>query len=159
MLLCIHQDFCLCPCLFCLWSVNIHFMIALLILLLAETIGLWFVTTQLTIPTDRMLAAKWVYHFSILSFLVSVISVPYNAAIIAHEKMNVFAWVSIIEVTLKLLIVFMLQCFDFDKLKLYAILLFSVELTLRLIYGSYCSRHFSESKYIIPSNKAARQYY
>jgi len=128
-------------------SVNIHFIIAFVVLLLAETIGLWFVNTQLTIPPDRINAAQWVYQFSILSMIVSIVSVPYNAIIIAHERMNVFAWVSIAEVSLKLLIVFMLQWFGFDKLKLYAVLVFSVSLIIRLIYGVYCKYKFKESKF------------
>lgn len=128
-------------------SVNIHFIIAFVILLLAETVGLWFVNTQLTIPPERMNAAQWVYQFSILSMMVSIVSVPYNAIIIAHERMNVFAWVSIAEVSLKLLIVFMLQWFGFDKLKLYAVLVFSVSLIIRLIYGLYCKYKFKESKF------------
>jgi O-antigen/teichoic acid export membrane protein len=128
-------------------SVNIHFLIAFLILILAETIGLYFVNTQLTIPPERMVAARWVYQFSILTLMVNMISVPYNAIIIAHERMNVFAWVSIAEVSLKLLIVFMLQWFGFDKLKLYAILMFIVALLIRLIYGVYCGKKFKESEF------------
>ncbi len=128
-------------------SVNIHFVIALIIFLLAETIGLWVVDTQLTLPDERIAAAKWVYQFSILAFLVNVVSVPYNAAIIAHERMNVFAWVSVIEVSLKLLIVFMLQWIGYDKLKLYAVLIFGVALIIRVIYGAYCKVNFSESKF------------
>lgn len=128
-------------------SLNIHFVIAFIILVLGETIGLWFVNTQLNIPTERMAAANWVYQFSILAFLVNVISVPYNATIIAHERMNIYAWVSIIEVSLKLLIVFMLQWFGFDRLKFYAVLIFLVSLFIRIIYGVYCKKNFSESKY------------
>ncbi len=128
-------------------SINIHATIAIVILILAETIGLWFLNTQLTIPAERMVAANWVYQFSILALLVTIMSVPYNATIIAHEQMNVYAYVSIIEVTLKLLIVFMLQWFGFDKLKLYAILVFGVSLLIRLIYGIYCSRNFKECAY------------
>jgi O-antigen/teichoic acid export membrane protein len=128
-------------------SVNIHFLIAFVIFLIAETIGLWFVKTQLTIPPERMVAANWVYQFSILSLMVNIISVPYNAIIMAHERMNVFAGVSIVEVSLKLLIVFMLQWFGFDKLKLYAVLLFAVALVIRIIYGVYCNRKFKESRF------------
>lgn len=128
-------------------SVNIHFIIAFIILIFAETVGLWFVNTQLTIPTERMIAARWVFQFSILTLLVNMVSVPYNAIIIAHERMNVFAWVSIIEVSLKLLIVFMLVWFGFDKLKMYAVLMFGVALIIRLIYGMYCSKRFSESRF------------
>jgi len=128
-------------------SINIHVIIAIVIFILAETIGLWFLNSKLNIPDERMLAANWVYQFSILAFIVTVISVPYNAMIIAYERMNVYAYVSILEVVLKLVIVFMLQWFGYDKLKLYAVLVFSVSLIIRLIYGLYCNRNFKESKY------------
>lgn len=128
-------------------SVNIHVLIGFAILIFAETIGLWFVNTQLTIPAERMEATQWVYQFSILALLVGVASVPYNAIIIAHERMNVFAWISIIEVSLKLLIVFMLQWFGFDELKFYAILMFLVALVIRMFYGIYCNKSFKESKF------------
>lgn len=128
-------------------SVTIHALIAITIFLLAETIGLWFLNSKLNIPTVRMEAANWVYQFSVMSFMVSIMSVPYNAAIISHERMNIFAYVSIVEVILKLLIVFILQWFGFDKLKLYAILVFGVSLIIRLVYGIYCKRNFVESKY------------
>jgi O-antigen/teichoic acid export membrane protein len=128
-------------------SVNIHFLIAFIILIFAETIGLWFVNNQLTIPPDRMAAARFVYHFSILTLIVNMVSVPYNAMIIAHERMNVFAWVSIIEVSLKLFIVFVLQWLGYDKLKFYAVLMFGVALLIRLIYGMYCNKKFEESKF------------
>jgi O-antigen/teichoic acid export membrane protein len=94
-----------------------------------------------------MNAARWVYQFSIFTLLVNIVSVPYNAMIIAYEKMNVFAGVSIIEVSLKLLTVFMLEWFGFDKLILYAILIFIVSLIIRLIYGIYCKHEFKESKF------------
>lgn len=128
-------------------SVSIHFIIALVILVLAETIGLWALNTQLTLPEERMEAAKWVYQFSVLAFLVNVVSVPYIAAIIANERMNVFAWLSIIDVSFKLLIVFMIQWVGFDKLKLYAILMCTVTLIVQLIYGVYCRLNFAESKF------------
>ena len=134
-------------------SVNIHFLIAGIIFVLSETVGLWFLNTQLTIPAERIIAANWVYQFSIMALLVSIVSVPYNAIIIAHERMNVFAWISIVEVGLKLLIVFMLQWFGFDKLKLYAVLLFSVSLIIRIIYGIYCRINFSESKFSLHWDK------
>ena len=134
-------------------SVNIHFIISFVIFIFAETVGLWFVTTQLSIPAERMLPAQWVYQFSIFALMVNMVSVPYNAIIIAHERMNVFAWVSIAEVSLKLLIVFMLQWFGFDKLKLYAVLMFGVSLIIRLIYGVYCNQKFKESKFRYYWNK------
>lgn len=128
-------------------SINIQIIIAFIILVLAETIGLWFVNTQINIPEDRMLAARFVFHFSVFALLVNIISVPYNALIMAREKMNIFAYISFIEVGMKLLIVFMLQWFGFDKLKFYAILLFCLEILLRFLYNLYCNLKFSESKY------------
>lgn len=128
-------------------SINIHFLIAFIILIFAETVGLWFINTQLNIPAERMVAARWVYQFSILTLMVNMVSVPYNAMIIAHERMNVFAWISIAEVCLKLFIVFMLQWFGLDKLKFYAVLMFSVTILIRLIYGLYCNRKFNESRF------------
>jgi O-antigen/teichoic acid export membrane protein len=128
-------------------SMNIHFIIALIIFILAETVGLWAVNTQLTLPVDRMESAQWVYQFSILTFVVNVISVPYNATIIAHERMTVFAWVSIFEVCSKLLIVFMLQWSGFDKLKFYAALMCSAALIILVVYGIYCRWNFAESKF------------
>lgn len=125
----------------------IHIGITLLILILAETVGLWFVKTYLVIPPERLEAAIWVYHFSVLSFMVSVIQVPYNATIIAHERMNVYAYVSIIEVLLKLLIVFMLTWITYDKLKLYGILHFAVMFLIAAIYRVYTRRNFEETKF------------
>ncbi len=125
----------------------IHIGIAILIFILAETVGLWFVKTYLVIPPERLEAAIWVYHFSVLSFMVSIIQVPYNATIIAHERMNVYAYVSIIEVLLKLLIVFMLTWITFDKLKLYGILHFAVVFLIAVIYRIYTRRNFEETEF------------
>lgn len=125
----------------------IHFGIAFFIFILAETIGLWFVKTYLVIPVERMDAAIWVYHFSVLSFMVSIIQVPYNATIIAHERMNVYAYMSILEVSLKLLIVFLLVGISFDKLKLYGMLYFGVVFIIAAIYRIYTRRNFEESKF------------
>lgn len=125
----------------------IHIGIAGVIFILAETVGLWFVKTYLVIPPERLEAAIWVYHFSVLSFMVSIIQVPYNATIIAHERMNVYAYVSIIEVSLKLLIVFMLTWITYDKLKLYGILHFGVVFIIAAIYRVYTRSNFEESKF------------
>jgi len=118
-----------------------------------ETVGLWFVKNYLVIPPDRLQAAIWVYHFSVLSFMVSIIQVPYNATIIAHERMNVYAYVSIIEVILKLLIVFMLLWITFDKLILYGILHFGVVLLIAVIYRIYTRRNFEETKFEVVRDK------
>lgn len=128
-------------------SVNIHLLIALIIFVLAETIGLWFLNTHLVIPVNRIEAANWVYQFSILSFILTIMSVPYNAFIIAHERMNIYAYVGIVEVILKLVIVFSLTWFGIDKLKFYGILIFSVSALIWLIYRIYCIKYFIETKY------------
>ena len=128
-------------------SMHIHALIAFIIFILAETIGLWFLYTHMTIPTERMEAALWVYQFAVLSCIIMLLSVPYNATIIAHEKMSAFAYISVLEVIMKLLIVYILVLFEFDKLKLYAVLMFCVQILSRIIYGQYCSKNFSETKY------------
>lgn len=125
----------------------IHAGIALLIIILAETIGLWFVLNKLVIPHERMSAALWVYQFSIASCVVFMLSIPYNACIIAHERMSAFAYISIIEVTLKLAVLYVLMVQSYDKLIIYALLIFVVQLLIRFIYNVYCSRHFAESRY------------
>ena len=128
-------------------SVSIHIALAVIILLIAETLGLWFVNTHLNIPPERMEAANWVYQCSILTLLITIVSVPYNSCIVAHEHMKAFAYVSIVEAVLKLLIVYLLLLGDFDKLILYAILVACVALIIRIIYGIYCKRHFEECTY------------
>lgn len=124
----------------------IHFAIAIIIVIAAETIGLWFVCNKLVIPEERFSAAIWVYQFSILTMFVSIVSIPYNAAIIAHEKMSAFAYISILDAVLKLAIVLLLTIVSFDKLIFYAALLFGISLLDRLIYGIYCKRHFAETR-------------
>ena len=128
-------------------SVNIQIGIGFLILILGETVGLWFLNTQMNIPTERIGAANWVLQCSLVSFIINLISVPYNAAIIAHEKMKAFAYVSILEAILKLAIVYLLLFSDIDKLILYSILHVIVALFIRLIYGIYCNRNFLECHY------------
>lgn len=128
-------------------SVTIQLGLGLIILILAEAIGVWFLNAKMTIPTDRMYAANWVFQLSILTFIINLISVPYNAAIIAHEKMSAFAYISILEVMAKLIIVFMLLWSPFDKLIFYAVLMTSVALIIRFVYGYYCKRHFEECTY------------
>lgn len=124
----------------------IHFIIAGLILFLGETLGLWFLNSHMNIAESRMVAANWVYQCSLVSFIITVISVPYNATIIAHEKMSAFAYISIVEASLKLLIVYLLLVFPFDKLIVYAILMAMVACGIRIIYGIYCNRHFEECR-------------
>jgi len=134
-------------------SLIIHGVIAIVVLLISETIGLWFLNTQLNIPIERMNAANWVYQFSILAFIITILYVPYNAIIIAHEEMGIYAIISTIEVILKLLIVFILVWFGFDKLKLYSVLIFVVSLSIGIIYLIYCKKNFKEFKFHYLWNK------
>jgi O-antigen/teichoic acid export membrane protein len=129
-------------------SLQIHAIIALLIVILGETVGLWLLMNELVIPDGRMDAAMWVYQCSIISCVVTIMSVPYNADIIAHEKMSAFAYISVLEIILKLLIVYLLVVLPFDKLKVYAVLVLMVGLLIRYIYTRYCHKHFEESHYI-----------
>ena len=125
---------------------SIHFILAGIILLFGETIGLWFVLNKLQIPENRMVAAFWVYQCSILTSILSVISIPYNAAIIAHEKMKAFAYIGIIDAILKLLIVYLLLIIPYDKLIIYSFLFLGIQTFDRIVYGIYCTKHFKETK-------------
>lgn len=129
-------------------ALQIHAIIALLIVILGETVGLWFLMNELVIPEGRMDAAMWVYQCSVVTAVVTIMSVPYNADIIAHEKMSAFAYISVLEIILKLAIVYLLVVLPFDKLKVYAVLILMVGLLIRYIYTRYCHKHFEESHYI-----------
>lgn len=128
-------------------TLQIHTLIAGIIVLLGETIGLWFLYNIIQIPADRMDAAFWILQCSIMSTMIMIISVPYNADIIAHEKISAFAYISILEVILKLAIVYMLVVFPFDKLILFAFFMLAVQLLICFCYSIYCNRHFEETKY------------
>jgi O-antigen/teichoic acid export membrane protein len=125
----------------------VHMGIAAVVLVLAETVGLWFLCHKLVIPPERMTAAHWVYQLSILSSMLAITQVPYNATIIAHENMNVYAYVEILNSVLKLLIVYLLTIGDFDKLILYAVLMLAVSVTVMMTYRIYCVRHYSEAHF------------
>lgn len=135
-------------------TLQIHTLIAAIIVILGETIGLWFLYNKMQIPADRMDAAFWVLQCSIISTVIMIVSVPYNAAIIAHEKMSAFAYISVLEVVLKLAIVYMLVVFSVDKLILYAFLILAIQLLIRFCYSIYCHKHFKETKYIHVWDKA-----
>ena len=135
-------------------GINIQLGISLLVIVVAEAVGVWFLNCKMNIPAERMLAANWVFQCSILTFVLNLLSVPYNAAIIAHEKMSVFAYISVIEVTLKLIIVYMLTISPFDRLITYSVLLMCVGALIRFIYGYYCKRHFEECTYHFVYDKA-----
>lgn len=135
-------------------SINIQIGISLLILILGETIGVWFLNYRMNIPADRLSAANWVLQCSMITFIINLISVPYNAAIIAHEKMSAFAYVSILEVILKLLIVYLLYISTWDKLIVYSSLLVLVAMIIRMVYGVYCNRCFIETRYQLVYDRA-----
>ncbi len=128
-------------------SLNIQICISLLIVLLGELIGLWFLNYKMNIPPERLLAANWVLHCSLIAFAINLISIPFNAAIIANERMSTFAYVSILEVSCKLLIVYMLYLSPIDKLISYAILMVCVSLVVQSVYAIYCKRYFPECTY------------
>ena len=128
-------------------TVTIYIGIAIVIFFLAETFGLWFLNNKMNIPVERMEAARWVYQCSIFSFIVTMFAIPYNASIIAHERMNVYAWLSIVEVLLKLLAVYLLVLFSFDKLKLYSVLILFITVIIALFYISYCARKYEECRF------------
>lgn len=127
--------------------VNIHAILSIILIIIAETIGLWFLNTHMTIPEERMTAANIVYQLAILSTIVMMLSVPYNAMIVAYEKMSAFAYISILDVTFKLLIAYILFISTFDRLILYAVLMFAVQAMIRFIYQKYCNMNFKESRY------------
>lgn len=128
-------------------SLLIHIGIALIFVILAETVGLWFVNTKLNIPLDRHSAAMWCYQFSIITTVFNILRVPYNAVIIAYEKMSFFAWVSIVEAVLKLLVVYLLIISPLDKLVAYVILLTLVSIIVLFCYKIYCNKKFEIAHY------------
>lgn len=125
---------------------TIYVILALLVVLLAETLGLWFVYNKLVIPAERFTAAKWIYQAAVISFLFTLITTPYMSAIIAHENMNVYAYVSIVEAALKLGIVFLLKILPFDKLILYGFLLLTVAVINTSTYRFYCRKKYEECR-------------
>ena len=131
-----------------------HVLIAAIIVILSETIGLWFLTNKLVIPEARMEAALWVYQFSVVSCVASILYTPYNATIIAHEKMSAFAYISIIDAALKLLIAYIISITSADRLIVYALFYLGVNILNIYIYKSYCKKNFDEVKRVRVKNLA-----
>lgn len=134
-------------------SLVIHILICLILILLAETVGVWFLNTKLNIPAERSAAAFWCYQAAVITTLINIIRVPYNAVIIAYEKMSFFAWLGVIEAILKLAIVFLLIISPFDKLVAYSLLLTFVALVILAVYTLYCKRNFETAHYKKSSDK------
>ena len=128
-------------------SVTIQILLSLIVVILIEIVGVWFLNSKMIIPADRILAANWVLQFSVVTFVINLISVPYNASIIAHEKMSAFAYISILEAIGKLIIAYLIVIAPMDKLVFYSILMCSVAIIIRFTYGYYCKRHFKECTY------------
>lgn len=135
-------------------ALTIHILIACCVLLLGETVGLWFLWNKLVIPEDRMLSANIVYQFTILSAMVSITQVPYNSQILSNERMNVYAYVEIINVALRLCIVYLLVIISFDKLIVYGFLTLSVSLSIAMVYRIYCIRNLEGCAFKVSTDRA-----
>lgn len=128
-------------------SVTIQVIISLIILVLAETIGLWFLNNKMVISESRMYAANWVYQFSIFTFILNLICMPYNACIVAHERMSAFAWISIYDAVTKLAVALLTFISPIDKLIFFSGIIVVFGLIQRMIYNWYCHRNFEECHY------------
>lgn len=133
--------------------VIIYMMIAVIIFVVAELLGVWFLENKLTIPVDRLYAARWVFQLSLVTLMIGLISTPYNALIVSHERMGTFAWISIYEALAKLAVAYQIYVTSYDKLIVYAIMLCLVQISVRFIYNFYCGRNFKESKVVFKFNK------
>ena len=128
-------------------SVNAQIVMSIIAVIILEIFGLWFLSNGANIPEGRMTAAHWVFQCSLISLVIGLISTPYNALLVAHERMGIYAYTTIAEVTLKLIVVFTILAFDGDRLILLSILNVIVGLGMCVFYGWYCSKHFDESEY------------
>lgn len=128
-------------------NLTVFFLLGLIVFFLLETIGLWFVNNKMTIPEERMRAANVVYQLSIIAMFLQIVAIPYMALVIAHEKMNIFAIIGIVEAVGKLLIVFLLTSIPFDKLIIYGILILLLVFSTTLWYVFYCLKYYPESHY------------
>ena len=135
-------------------SIRIQLLLSVLILFLGELFGVWFLNSYMNIPTDRLSAANWVWQCCLFSFIINLLSVPYNSSIIAHEHMNAFAIISIIDASLRLGICYLIVISPLDKLATYAVLNVTVALIIRIMYGYYCSKNFFECKYTHKKDKS-----
>lgn len=132
---------------------SVHIIFAILVVFIAETFGLWYVYNKLIIPQERLDAAIFTYHISVLTSFITITQVPYGASVVSHEKMGIYAYTSVVEVLLKLGIVYLLALTTYDRLKFYAVLLFFIHLCVALFYRIYCIRQFKECHYTLTLNK------
>lgn len=127
---------------------KIHVFLAFVVLFFAETIGLWFLNTRMNLPIERMDVVNWIYQFSILSCMVNIVQVPFTAAILSHEKMSFYAYLSIYDALMKLGILYVLIILPLDKLLLYGILLLGVCVITFTIYIIYCHINLNDIKFV-----------
>ncbi len=128
-------------------AINAQIVMALIVAVVLEIAGVWFLNSEASIPPGRMEAANWVLQCSIVTLMISLITSPFNALIIAHERMSVYAYMSIVDVVLKLAICFIIMTYGGDRLILLALLNIGVALLLNTFYGWYCHRNFNEARY------------
>ena len=128
-------------------SVNIQVLIGIVIIILAESCGTWFINHQLNIPSDRLIAAHWGFQCAVASFFITLVNVPYNACLIAHERMGIYAYMTILDVAIKLLMAYAIFISPVDKLITFAVLNLSASIIMRVIYGFYCTKNFEECHY------------
>ena len=128
-------------------SINIQLILSASIFVLCEVLGYLYLNNKMNIPPDRLIAANWVLHFSLLAFVINLLSVPYNACIIAYERMNAYAYISIVDAILKLSVAFLIIYSSYDKLILYSILLFLSSIVVRIFYMGYCRMNFEGIRY------------
>lgn len=117
-----------------------------IIVVVAETLGLWFLNTKMTIPPERMSAANWVFQFTLVTFCFNLLAIPYNAEVIAHEHMTTYAYVSVVDNTLRLAIAFLVYISPIDRLVFYSLLTTLLSVSVRIFYQIYCSHHFEECR-------------
>ena len=135
-------------------ALNLHICVALLVLIVGETIGLWFFYEKMIIPEDRMTAAFWVYQFSIITTMVAFTQVPYNASLIAHEEMAIYAFVGLYEALSRLVIALLIAVSPIDKLVFYGLLLLINTVAVQLFYRWYAVKHFIECRFSLVRDKA-----
>lgn len=128
-------------------SLTIQFCIAFIVIIMAETIGLWFLNEKMVIPEDRLFAANWCFQFSVVNFAINLIWVPYNAAIIAHERMSAFAYISISEAIGKMVVAWSIVFNPIDRLIFYALMVTAIAGAISFVYIFYCKKHFEECSY------------
>lgn len=134
-------------------AVNIQLLMSVLFVVLAEIVGVWFLNNHLNVPEGRLSAAHWVLQSSIISFAVGLLSVPYNSTIIAHERMDAYAYISILSTFLNLGVALVIDYIIFDKLIFYAFAILGINVIMQFIYAFYCRTHFPETRWRLVKDK------